>query len=157
MKSPVVRLKIRVRFADGSRPYLDPVTSANGKLKPLYAVVHGEPEHHPEGSYFLRYAREGKRVWESVGTDAQLALLAKLKREKSFEAKAAGVELVEDKPQQKLNPSLRLSRSTSARSKTRNQRRRTSRIRTLCGCSSKQPPTTTWSRSIAGTCSPSLS
>lgn len=76
MKSPVVRLKIRVRFADGSRPYLDPVTSANGKLKPLYAVVRGEPEHHPEGSYFLRYAREGKRVWESVGTDAQLALLA---------------------------------------------------------------------------------
>jgi hypothetical protein len=50
VKSLVVRLRIRVRLPDGSRPYLDPVTSSNRKLKPLYAVVDGEPEHHPEGS-----------------------------------------------------------------------------------------------------------
>jgi integrase len=102
VKAPVVRLKIRVRLADGSRPYLDPVLSSNGKLKPLYAVVGGKPERRPEGSYFLRYAREGKRVWEGVGSDPQLAMIAKLKREKSLEAKAAGVELVEDKPQRKM-------------------------------------------------------
>lgn len=39
MKQPVVRLKIRVRLPDGSRPYLDPVPSAKGKLKPLFAYV----------------------------------------------------------------------------------------------------------------------
>jgi hypothetical protein len=93
-----VRIKIRVRLSDGTYPFLDPVLSANGKVKPLYAIVDGKPEHHPEGSYFLRYARAGKRVWERVGYDAQLALTAKLKREKSLDPKAAGVDLVEDAP-----------------------------------------------------------
>jgi integrase/recombinase XerD len=102
MKAPAVRLKIRVRFADGSRPFLDPVLSPNGKLKPHYAYVDGKPEHRPEGSYFLRYARDGKRVWEPVGSDAQHALTEKLKTKKKFEAKAAGVAVVEDKPQKKM-------------------------------------------------------
>jgi integrase/recombinase XerD len=98
VKAPVVRLKIRVRLPDGSRPFLDPVLSGNGKLKPLYALIQGNAEHHPEGTYFLRYGKNGKRVWERVGNDAQLALTAKQKREKSLEAKAVGVELVEDAP-----------------------------------------------------------
>jgi hypothetical protein len=59
-----VRLKIGVRLPDGSRPYLDPLPSGKGKLKPLFAFVDREPEHHREGVYFLRYAREGKRIWE---------------------------------------------------------------------------------------------
>ena len=50
MPVPAVRLKIRVRLCNGNRAYLDPVFSSNGKLKPLYAVVLGKPEHHPEGS-----------------------------------------------------------------------------------------------------------
>ena len=84
---------------DGSRPFLDPVLSANGKLKPLWAVVHGKGEHHPEGSYFLRYATpEDKRIWKSVGRDAQLALAEQLKHQKSFEARAMGVRLAEDIP-----------------------------------------------------------
>jgi hypothetical protein len=49
VKNFVVRLKQRVRLSDGSRPYLDPVLSADGKVKPLYAVVDGKAEHHPEG------------------------------------------------------------------------------------------------------------
>jgi integrase/recombinase XerD len=69
MSVAVVRLKIRVRLADGSRPFLNPVFSANGKLKPLFAVVNGNLEHHPEGVYHLRYLKEEKRVWESVGSD----------------------------------------------------------------------------------------
>jgi hypothetical protein len=43
MPVPAVRLKIRVRLANGSRAYVDPVFSSNGKLKPLYAVVNGKP------------------------------------------------------------------------------------------------------------------
>jgi hypothetical protein len=64
-----VRIKIRVRLSDGTYLFLDPIDSANGKLKPFYAIVDGKPEHHPEGNYFLRYAKNGKRV----GNDAQLA------------------------------------------------------------------------------------
>jgi len=94
-KKIVVRLKLRVRLADGSRPYLDPVLSANRKLKPLYAVVNGKAEHHPEGTYFLRYAgADGKRVWDNVGKDAQLALDALDKKEKVLQARAAGVVVV---------------------------------------------------------------
>lgn len=92
-------MKIRVRLPDGSRPFLNPVLSGNNKLKPLYAVVDGKPEHHPEGSYFLRHAgHEGKRVWEPVGNEPQLALVAQRKREKAIDAQAAGVQVVDDTP-----------------------------------------------------------
>lgn len=78
-----VRIKIRVRLVDGTYPFLDPVLSANGKLKPLYAIVDGQAEHHPEGSYFLRYADgSGKRIWERVGNDSQLTLTTKQRRER---------------------------------------------------------------------------
>ena len=43
MPVPAVRLKIRVRFSNGSRAYVVPVYSPTGKLKPLYAVVNGKP------------------------------------------------------------------------------------------------------------------
>lgn len=96
MKNPVVRLKIRVHMPDGYRPFLDPVFAGNGKLKPLYAIVNGHIEHHPEGVYFLRYLKNEKRVWEAVGEDPQYALIAKIKKEKLLEAKAAGVAVKED-------------------------------------------------------------
>ena len=93
MKQPVVRLKIRVRLPHGSRPYLDPVQSAKGRLRPLYALVNGEPQHHPEGIYFRRHAHEGERIWKPVGKDWQLALDAKLKQERVMAAQAVGVEV----------------------------------------------------------------
>jgi hypothetical protein len=69
MPVPIVRLKIRVRLSNGKRAYVDPVLSPNGKLKPLYALVDGKPEYHPEGVYHLRYVNGGKRVWDAVGND----------------------------------------------------------------------------------------
>ena len=96
MKAPVVRLKIRVRLTDGSRPYLDPVFAANGKLKPGYAILDGVAGHYPGSVYHLRYLKGGKRVWEPVGPDAQLAAIAKVKREKALGAIAAGIPIAED-------------------------------------------------------------
>lgn len=98
MKKPTVRLKIRIRLSDNSRAFAEPVFSQNRKLKPLYAVVGGNPEHHPEGVYFLRYLKGEKRVWESVGPDPQLALVAKIKRERYIEAKASGVAVIDERP-----------------------------------------------------------
>jgi len=86
MPVPAVRLKIRVRLSNGSRAYVDPVYSSNAKLKPLFAVVKGKPEHYPEGVYNLRYLKAGKRVWDAVGVDPQLALTAKLRVEHSLQA-----------------------------------------------------------------------
>lgn len=53
----------------------------------------------PKGPYFLRYAApDGKRVWDPVGNDPQLALVEKQKREKVLGAQAVGVEVVDDSP-----------------------------------------------------------
>jgi hypothetical protein len=58
-------------------------------------MVAGKPVHHPEAVYHLRYLRDRKRVWESVGNDAQEALMAQHRREAFFEAREEGVT-VED-------------------------------------------------------------
>jgi hypothetical protein len=71
---------------------IDPHPAAKGKLKPLFAFVDGKPEYHPEGVYFLRYAREGKRIWEHAGKDWQLALDAKVKQERAMAAQAVGAK-----------------------------------------------------------------
>ena len=104
---PVVRLKLRIRLPDGSRPYLDPVYAANNKLKPGYARLDGNPVHFPDGVYHLRYLKGSRRIWEGVGSDAQFALTAKVKREKSLDAKAAGVTVVEDEPEANSETDLR--------------------------------------------------
>jgi integrase/recombinase XerD len=91
-----VRLYIRVRLASGKRIYANPAYAANGRIKPLYAVIADQLEHHPEGVYHLRYVKGGKRVWEPVGTDAYAAITAQIKREKALAAKAAGVAVLED-------------------------------------------------------------
>ena len=98
-----VRLYLRVRFADGNRQFADPVYAANGKLKPFYAVVNGIAEHHPAGVYYIRYLQNGKRVWENVGTDASSAMTARLKRERILDARAAGVEIPDEKEAKKRN------------------------------------------------------
>jgi hypothetical protein len=101
VKAPVVRLKIRIRLPDGSRPFLDPVLSSNGKLKPLYAIVDGKPEHHPNGTYFLRYAvLGGKRVYKPISKDAD-PLTELQKRQKGLDAQAAGVVLAEQEPERR--------------------------------------------------------
>ncbi|MEO6983320.1 MAG: site-specific integrase [Edaphobacter sp.] len=98
MSAQVVRLKIRARLTDGSRPYLDPVFAANGKIKPSEALIDGQPTHVDSPTYYLRYLKTGKRVWESVGDDPQLALVTRRKREMMLEAQAAGVVLAEEEP-----------------------------------------------------------
>lgn len=95
-----VHLYIRVRLSNGTRQYVDPVYAANGKLKPLYALVAGNREHHPEGVYHLRYLLNGKRIWESVGSDAPSAQTARLKKERTLGAKEVGVPVVEDESKQ---------------------------------------------------------
>lgn len=96
MKAPIVRLKLRVRLADGSRPYLEPVLAAGGKLKPGYAILHNSEVHHPGSVYHLRYQKHGKRVWEPVRSEATLAMVEKFRREEALAARAAGVSVAEE-------------------------------------------------------------
>ena len=92
-----VRLYLRVRLANGKRIYAKPAFTAKGRIKQSYAIIDKKLEHHPEGVYHLRYVKGEKRVWESVGTDAQAAITSQDKKEKGLAAKAAGVAVVEEK------------------------------------------------------------
>ena len=97
-KASKIQLKYRIRLADGSRRYVDPVYSANGKLRPSYAIVDGKAELHPEGVYAFRRVLSGKRVWETVGRDAQLAMTTKLRLEHSAQAAVLGLEVTGQDP-----------------------------------------------------------
>ena len=93
MQTPTVRIKLRVRLPGGTRVYLDPVFTANQKLRPQYANHNGLPVHFADGVYALRYLKGDRRVWEAIGKDAQLALTMKLQRERALAAAAVGVNV----------------------------------------------------------------
>lgn len=76
-----VTIYIRIKRKDGSNAFERPAKSGNNRLKPLYALVKGKPEHHPEGIYYLRYRRDGRNVWESVGSSEDEVVTLALKRE----------------------------------------------------------------------------
>lgn len=90
MKTPRVRLYVRIRRADRRDAYVDPVWNRNRTLRGGYALVDGQPEHHPEACYYLRYGRDGKRVWESVGPDPDAAIVALRNKQHDVEARSLG-------------------------------------------------------------------
>ena len=75
VKTPKVRLYIRIRLPDGRDSFLDPVWNRNHTLRAAYALIDGHPRFHTEGSYYLRFLRDGKRVWQPVGQDAAIVAL----------------------------------------------------------------------------------
>lgn len=90
MSASKVRLYIRVRLRDGRSIYTDPVWNRNRTLREGYAAVDGSPEHHPEGIYYLRYLREGKRRWQAVGANADAAVVALHNTEHNLQAVQLG-------------------------------------------------------------------
>lgn len=74
MATPKVSIYLRIRQPDGKQPYCLAAWETKKDLKAHWCVVQGVPEHHPEGTYHLRYRVNGKRVWESVSDDAITAV-----------------------------------------------------------------------------------
>lgn len=64
-------------------------------------MIEGDPRHCPDGVYYLRYAQGGKRVWQNVGADPQLAQLARDKRQRVLDAEAVGVATIDSEAQPK--------------------------------------------------------
>jgi integrase/recombinase XerD len=62
-----VSVYIRIRRPDGSQPYCPAVWQNKKMLKPHSCLVAGVEEHHPEGTYYLRYRVNSKQVWEQAG------------------------------------------------------------------------------------------
>ena len=85
-----VRLYIRVRLPDGRHSFLCPAWNKNRTLRAGYALVAGQPEHHPEAVYYLRFLRGGKRVWQAVGHAPDRAIAALNNTEHDLRAAVLG-------------------------------------------------------------------
>jgi integrase len=74
MASRTATLYIRIT-KNGKSSFCKPVYQSKGRLKPQYAMVNGEPEHHVEGVYYVRFGADGgKQPFVQVGNDPYLAL-----------------------------------------------------------------------------------
>jgi integrase len=88
-----VNLTKRIRLADGSTRFCPVVLAANGRVKPGYVLVDGNPQHHPEGNYYLDWYVGNKRIRQSVGKDAAQASAKRHLQEGILAAKHSGVEV----------------------------------------------------------------
>jgi hypothetical protein len=90
VKTPKVRLYIRIRRSDETVAFVDPAWNRNRTLREGYALIDGQSEHHVEGVYYLRFLRDGKRVWQAVGSDANNAIVALRNTEHDLQSIALG-------------------------------------------------------------------
>ena len=76
------------------------VMGRNGKLRPGFALVKGEPVFYPEGHYLLRTYQGTKTVYQNVGNNPADALNAQHRATHlqlvKGSARAAGIKIVED-------------------------------------------------------------
>jgi integrase/recombinase XerD len=94
-QSKEVNLTKRVKTSNGMR-YCPVVLSANGRVKPDFVIVNGQPERHAEGSYYLEWRENGRRVRLSVGKDAADAAARRQSKEAELNARNNGVAVVPD-------------------------------------------------------------
>lgn len=80
--------------------YCTVVLNSSGRIKPDWVIVDGNPEKHPEGSYYLEWREDGRKKRLSVGNDATVAFNSKIRKQKELEARAQGliVEAPKDEP-----------------------------------------------------------
>ena len=94
-QSKEVNLTKRVKTSNGTR-YCPVVLSANGRVKPDFVIVNGQPERHTEGAYYLEWRENGRRVRLSVGKDAADATAHRQRKEAELNALNKGVAVVPD-------------------------------------------------------------
>jgi integrase/recombinase XerD len=74
------------------RVYYPVVEAANGRVKPDWVIVSGEPTHMKGGNYYMSWY-EGKRcVRQSVGPDAAQAQARRLKKQGELKLRAEGAK-----------------------------------------------------------------
>src|SRR5215469_10198985 len=86
-----VNLTKRV-IVNGGLRYCPVVESALGRVKQDVVWVDDREERHPEGTYYIDYKVDGRRVRESVGSNAQEA--AARRDQKQVELAAKNSDLV---------------------------------------------------------------
>src|SRR6516165_2277857 len=89
-------------MVDGSLRYCPVVESALGRVKQDVVSVNGREERHPEGTYYIDYKVDGKRIRESVGTNAQEAAARRDQKQVELAAKNSGLVVQEEATKQSL-------------------------------------------------------
>lgn len=108
MKNPKVGLYIRVCVAQGRSVFSNPVWNKNRSLRAGYAEV--DEKYHPEGLYYLRFLRNGKRVWEAVGREPDAVIVALRKKQNDLQSASLGGPVVTlQKSSPELRPPTRIS------------------------------------------------
>src|SRR5437660_10052380 len=85
-----VNLTKRVMVNGGLR-YSPVVESALGRVKQDVVWVNEREERHPEGTYYIDYKVDGKRIREAVGTNAQEAAAKRDQKQVELAAKNSGL------------------------------------------------------------------
>src|SRR5438067_12529424 len=93
-KFPKVNLTKYVRVGDDRWRFCPIVTSANGRIKPDYVLVAGQPELHREGAYYIDWYEKGSRRRRSVGKNAIEAHAQQQRHVQLLRNKALGIEVV---------------------------------------------------------------
>ena len=96
-----VNLTKRVTI-DGGLRYCPVVESALGRVKQDVVSVNGREERHPEGTYYIDYKVDGKRIRESVGTNAQEAAARRDQKQVELAAKNRGLVVQEEATKRSL-------------------------------------------------------
>ena len=95
-KFPKVNLTKYVRVGDDRWRFCPIVTSANGRIKPDYVLVAGQPELHREGAYYIDWYEKGSRRRRSVGKNAIEAHAEQQRHVQLLRNEALGIEVVRD-------------------------------------------------------------
>lgn len=85
-------LYIRVRI-DGKYVTTRPAYTDTGRIRPQTAMIDGKPERFDTAAYLLRYVRDGKPTWETIGQDANLALAALARKNHALTGARLGIAL----------------------------------------------------------------
>ena len=74
MANRTATLYIRIT-KNGRSSFCKPFYLSKGRLKPQYAMIKGQPEHHEEGVYYVRLGTDvGKQQFVQVGSRTDLRL-----------------------------------------------------------------------------------
>jgi integrase/recombinase XerD len=100
-----VNLTKRVMVNGGLR-YCPVVESALGRVKQDIVWVNDREERHPEGSYYIDFKVDGRRVRESVGTNAQEAAAKRDQKQVELAAKNNGLVVQEETTKRSLKSAV---------------------------------------------------
>jgi integrase/recombinase XerD len=87
-----VNVTVNLTKRGPDKKYRPVVESANGRIKPDWVLVNGEPTHMPEGSYYMSFYQGKRCIRKSVGRDAAQAQARRGKKQAELKLRAEGTK-----------------------------------------------------------------